>query len=174
MSAFEIVPYRPSDFPALIQFVEAIQEHERAAVPELRPGPEIGAFYAEMLVRKVASEGGSILMARAGGRNIGFVCAWKDADGDALLREEMRAHAFISDIFVTEAWRGRGVAVSLLAAIETAMLERGSTQIRVCAKAANRLAVDWYDRAGYRPYEIIFSKPLARQPNGRRNKAGWS
>src|SRR5262249_30179117 len=98
----------------------------------------------------------------AGGQNIGFVSAWKVMDNDALLREEMRAHAFISDIFVVEGWRGRGVAARLLAAIETAMLERGSTQIRVCAKAANRLAIDCYNRAGYRPYEIIFSKPLEK------------
>jgi ribosomal protein S18 acetylase RimI-like enzyme len=156
---FEIVRYRSADFQALVQFVEGIQEHERAAVPELKPGREIGPFYAEALVCKVSNQDGCILMAQAGGRNIGFVCAWKELDEDALLREEMRPHAFISDIFVAEGWRRKGVAAGLLAAIEAAMLERGSTQIRVCAKASNRLAISCYERAGYRPYEIIFSKP---------------
>jgi ribosomal protein S18 acetylase RimI-like enzyme len=158
---FEIVRYGPADLADLVRFVEAIQEHERAAVPELKPGPEIGPPYAGTLVRNVSDQDGCILMAKAGGRSIGFVCAWKEVDDDALLRDDMRAHAFISDIFVVEGWRGRGVAAGLLAAIEAAMLERGSTQIRVCAKAANRLAISCYDRAGYRPYEIIFSKPLA-------------
>jgi ribosomal protein S18 acetylase RimI-like enzyme len=159
---FEIVRYRATDLEALIQFVEAIQEHERAAVPELKPGSEIGPLYAETLIRKVSNQDGCILMAKAGGRSIGFACTWKEVDDDALLREEMRAHAFISDIFVVEDWRRRGVAAGLLAAIEAAMLERGSTQIRVCAKAANSLAIDCYNRAGYQPYEIIFSKPLEK------------
>jgi ribosomal protein S18 acetylase RimI-like enzyme len=162
MSAFEIVPYRSSDFPTLIQFVEAIQEHERATVRELKPGPEIGRLYAETLLREVSSQEGCIFMARADGCNIGFACAWKDVDDDPLLREEMRAHALISDIFVADGWRRRGVAAELLAAVEAAMFERGSMRIRVCAKAANTLAIDCYDRAGYRPYEIIFSKPLVK------------
>jgi ribosomal protein S18 acetylase RimI-like enzyme len=159
---FEIVPYRPADLDDLIQFVEALQEHERAVVPELKPGSEIGPRYAETLDRKVSNQDGCILMAQAGGRNIGFVCAWKEVDDDVLLREEKRPHAFISDIFVVEGWRGRGVAAGLPAAIEAAMLERGSTQIRVCAKAANRPATGCYNRAGYRPYEIIFSKSLGK------------
>jgi ribosomal protein S18 acetylase RimI-like enzyme len=159
---FEIVRYSPSDHEDLIRFVEAIQEHERAAVPELKPGPEIGSLYARTLVRNVSNEDGCILMARARGQAIGFVCAWKEVDDDALLREEMRAHALISDIFVVEDWRQRGVAAGLLAAIEAAMLERGATQIRVCAKAANALATGCYNRAGYRPYEIIFWKSLGR------------
>jgi ribosomal protein S18 acetylase RimI-like enzyme len=157
---FEIVRYEPADLADLIRFVEAIQEHERAGVPELRPGPEIGPPYAETLVHNVSNQNGCILMAKAGGRAIGFVCAWNEVDDDALLREDMRAHAFISDIFVIEGWRGRGVAAELLAAIEAAMLERGSTQIRVCSKAANSLAIGCYNRAGYRPYEIIFWKSL--------------
>jgi ribosomal protein S18 acetylase RimI-like enzyme len=159
---FEIVRYGSADFAAVIQFVEAIQEHERAAVPALKPGQEIGPIYAETLVRKVADQDGCILMAKAGGQTIGFVCAWKEVDDDALLREEMRAHAFISDIFVVEDWRGRGVAAGLLSAIEAAMLERGSTQVRVCAKSTNALATGSYNRAGYRAYEIIFWKSLGK------------
>ncbi len=102
---FEVVRYESADFDALIQFVEAIQEHERAAVPELKPGPEIGPLYAEALISKVWYQGGCILMARAGGQAIGFVCAWKEVDDDVLLRDEMRPHAFISDLFVAEDWR---------------------------------------------------------------------
>jgi ribosomal protein S18 acetylase RimI-like enzyme len=158
---FEIVPYRSSDLETMVQFVDAIQEHERAAVPELKPGPDIGPLYTERLVRNVSNQDGCILMAKAGGRAIGFVCAWKEVDDDPLLREEMRAHAYISDIYVVESWRRRGVAAGLLAAIEAAMFKRGSTQIRVCAKAGNALATRCYSRAGYRPYEIIFSKPLS-------------
>jgi len=163
---FEIIPYQSSDLPVLTQFVEAIQEHERIAIRELKPGTEIGTVYAKMLLHKVSSQNGCILLAKADGRSIGFVCGWTEVDEDVLLREDMRAHAYISDIFVVEDWRGKGVAPVLLAEVEAVMRRRGCARVRVCAKAANTLAVSCYTRTGYTPYEIVFSKPLACGANG--------
>ncbi|MGH6814952.1 MAG: GNAT family N-acetyltransferase [Hyphomicrobiaceae bacterium] len=156
----QIDSYRPSDRAVLIEFVEAIQEHERIDVSDLKPGPEIGQLYAEILLRRVAEHNGCILLARTETRTVGFACAWIEEDDDPLLRDEMRAHAYISDIYITEDWRRKGVATKLLNALEEDMRRRGCARIRVCAKAANRIAVDCYRRSGYRTYEIIFSKSL--------------
>jgi hypothetical protein len=60
-----IEAFQPSDFAAVSAFVEAIQEHEREQVPELKPGPAIGKQYAEMLLGAVAERNGCIIMARA-------------------------------------------------------------------------------------------------------------
>jgi hypothetical protein len=43
--------FQPSDLATLIRFVEAIQEHERIDVPDLKSGSEIGPDYAQMLIR---------------------------------------------------------------------------------------------------------------------------
>jgi ribosomal protein S18 acetylase RimI-like enzyme len=152
--------FQPSDLAVVIKYVEAIQEHERVGVPDLKPGREIGSDYARMLVRTVAERNGCLLMARTETDIVGFACAWAEEDDDPLLRNDARTHAYVSDIFVEEAWRRRGVAVRLLRALEVEMRSRGYRRIRICSKAANHLALECYKKAGYQPYEIIFSKQL--------------
>ena len=155
-----IEPYQPADLPAVRAFVEAIQEHERARVPELKPGREICTSYAAMLLDQVAGRNGAILMARTGAQTIGFVCAWLAQDADPLLSDAARAHAYVSDLFVLESHRRQGVARLLLTRIEQEMRRRGCQRIRIVSKASNLIALACYEAAGYRPYEVILSKPL--------------
>jgi ribosomal protein S18 acetylase RimI-like enzyme len=158
--AVEIEPFQPTDAPLIAGFVAAIQEHERAYVPELRPGGEIAASYANMIVANAAGKDGVILLAKAAGEAVGFVCAWIDSDDDPLVREEARVHAYLSDIYVVPEWRCRGVARLLLEAVEAHMRRRGCRRLRVGAKAGNAAALACYEAIGYRPYEIIFGKTL--------------
>jgi ribosomal protein S18 acetylase RimI-like enzyme len=158
--AVRIEPFQQQDTAALVIFVEAIQDYERLSVPELKPGSEIGSSYTDLLMRTVAERSGLILLAKAGEQTIGFACAWIDEDDDPLLRDNARHHAYVSDIFVTDNWRRKGVARALLQAIENKMHERGCRRIRVCSKAANIAALTCYEAAGYRPYEVIFSKAI--------------
>jgi GNAT superfamily N-acetyltransferase len=155
-----IEPFRPQDAATVVAFVAALQDYEREFVAELKPGADIGQSYADLLLLTAAERGGVTLMARAGMQTIGFVCAFIDEDHDMLLREDARQHALISDIFVIAGWRRRGVARALLQAAEDAMRERGCRRIRIRSKAANHAAVIFYEHAGYRPYEIVFSKPI--------------
>ncbi len=155
-----IEAFQPSDFPAVVAFVEAIQEHERQQVPELKPGPEIGKQYAEMLMRAVAERNGCIIMARADAGAVGFACAWIAQDDDPLIRDDVSIHGYVSDIFVDQGWRRHGIASLLLDELEAKMRSRGCSRIRVCSKAANQLAVACYTARGYRPYEVVFAKRL--------------
>jgi len=155
-----IEPYRPQHFAAVVAFVEALQDYERADVPELKPGTEIGQSYADLLMRTVAQRNGVMLMATAAEQTVGFVCVWIDEEDDMLLRNEQRQHALVSDIFVSEAWRRRGVARTLLRAAESEMRKRGCRRIRIRSKAANVAALGCYEAAGFRPYEVTFWKPI--------------
>ena len=157
---FRIEPYQPADLPSVVAFVAAIQEIERASVPELKPGSEIGSDYAGLILGKAAERDGIVLMARSRDEAIGFVCAWIETDEDPCLREEARRHAYVSDIFVVESWWRRGVGRALLAAIESAMRERGCRRARLCAKATNLAALKSYAATGYAPYEVILSKAI--------------
>jgi ribosomal protein S18 acetylase RimI-like enzyme len=157
---FRIEPYQRADLPSIVAFVEAIQEIERVDVPDLRPGAEIGSSYAETLLRSVDRQDGVILLAKDGDQAVGFACAWIERDDDPLLREDARRHAYVSDIFVGEAWRRRGVGRTLLTAIEAEMHRRGCRRIRICSKAANLAAASCYQSAGYRSYEIIYAKAI--------------
>jgi GNAT superfamily N-acetyltransferase len=155
-----IDPFHQSDLAIVIRYVEAIQEFERIHVPELKSGREIGSDYASMLIHRVAERNGRILMARAETVTVGFGCAWVQTDNDMLLRDDARTHAYVSDIFVDDAWRRRGIALRILNALETEMRSRGCRRIRICSKATNHVALECYNEAGYRPYEITFTKDL--------------
>ncbi len=158
----EICSFESVDFDLVRKFVEAIQEYERAQVPELKHGQDIGLAYTQKLVDSIADpqRQGLILIAKNKGDAIGFACAWIASDDDSLLSEEARSHAYVSDIFVDEAWRGQGVASLLLESVENEMSQRGCNRIRICSKASNSVALKCYAANGYRPYEIIFSKSL--------------
>jgi Acetyltransferase (GNAT) family len=112
---FTIDPYTPADFSVLVGFVSAIQEHERMTVPELKSGREIGDQYATSLVHTVQEQSGVLLLAKDKGEPLGFVCAWIATDPDPLVQDEAREHAYVSDIFVTDARRREGVCSARLA-----------------------------------------------------------
>lgn len=157
---FTIRPYQQTDFPLLAHFVSNLQDHERKREPDLRPGADIANDYARLLVERVSENGGEILFAWAFDEPLGFVCVWKDRDDDPLLHETARNHAYISDLFLIEKWRGKGVAHALLGAAEEALRTKGCIRVRVCAKASNSQATRFYSHNGYRPYEIVYSKSL--------------
>src|SRR6266436_4185371 len=92
--------FQPSDFTAVVAFVEAIQEHERQQLLELKPGPEIGKQYAEMLMRAVAERNGCIIMARAEAGAVGFACAWTAGEEYPLFRDDERIPLYVPNIFV--------------------------------------------------------------------------
>ena len=157
---FRIEPYRPQDLPALVCFMDALQEHERALVPELKPGPEIARSRSDYINRRVAERNGVALLAKADADSIGFASAWLDRDADPLLKEEEQGRGLVSDIYVVPEWRRRGVASALLARLEEEMRAQGCRRMAICAKAANVMAVECYEAAGYRAYEIILWKPI--------------
>jgi ribosomal protein S18 acetylase RimI-like enzyme len=145
--------FRPSELASLIRFVEAIQEHERIDVPDLKSGSEIGSGYAQTMVRTASERNGCIRMARVGTETVGFGCAWIEEDNDPCLRDDARTYAYISDLFVEGAWRRQRVALRLLEALELEMGGRGCSRMRICSKATNHLALACYRKAGYQPYD---------------------
>lgn len=155
-----IEPFQRVDLPLVATFISAIQEHERATVPELKPGSEIAGDYVRVLVRNIRESNGVMLMARRGAETVGFVAGWVAVDSDPCLREEARRYALVSDIYVVETARRQRVAHRLLSAFEAAMRERGCIRLRLFAKATNLGALACYEAAGYRPYEVILSKSM--------------
>jgi len=157
---FRIEPYEPADRPLVASFVAAIQEHERASVPELKPGPEIATAYAEMIERSVREKNGVMLVARRGAETLGFAAGWVEVDPDPCLKEAERRHGYVSDIYVVETERRQRIGHRLLAELEAVLRERGCRRIRICAKATNTGAIACYEAADYRPYEVILSKRI--------------
>lgn len=155
-----IEPAGDGDRPTIERFVAAIQEHERETVPELRPGAEIAASYANRVREMVRTRDGVLLLAWDGDTPVGLIAAWKDEDDDPLLRPEYREQGYVSDLYVVETHRRRGIAGLLVAAAKTAMRERGCRRLCLSVKATNAAALGFYEADGFRPYELSMWKRL--------------
>jgi hypothetical protein len=150
--------FQPSDLDTVIRFVEAIQEHGRIDVPDLKSGNEVGSDYAPTLIR-TASEKSGCIMARAETVTVGF---------GALGLKKTLIRAFVMtrgnmDTSPTSSSKVFGVGkawLRLLEVLELEMRARGCGRMRICSKAANHLALACYKRAGYEPHEIVLTKRL--------------
>jgi ribosomal protein S18 acetylase RimI-like enzyme len=151
-----IRPRTAEDRQALLGFIHALQEAERAMHESRLPGDEVAGLCYE----KLLDRGAEILIAEIEGEPVGFVSGWLDEDDDPLQTAEWRRHGYVSDVFVAPEWRGRGIGQQLLRAMGDRLRDQGARRLRICALAANETAVDAFRRFGFAPFEITFDRPL--------------
>lgn len=159
----EIREMEERDAAFVIDGLVDLQNHEHALHMTRRPGDRslCRKYFEE--IRASAAGGGALLLACLDGQRAGFVCVRIMDEPSVLETADSTRYGYVSDIWVGEAHRGRGVAQSLLRAVESFIAaDRSLTRLRICALAANVDAIKAYDRAGFAPYEIVFEKPVAR------------
>ncbi|HVV21399.1 MAG TPA: GNAT family N-acetyltransferase, partial [Pseudonocardiaceae bacterium] len=66
--------------------------------------------------------------------------------------------AFLISMFVRPEWRGTGVGSRLVGQFREWAAERGAEQLRVTAYAANEGAIRFYQRHGFTPLEVTFTR----------------
>lgn len=73
-----------------------------------------------------------------------------------------KADDFITDLWVTPEFQGRGIGTALLAQIEDGIRKRGFPMARLDTHARNADAIKLYKRLGYRvkSYFVTYSEPL--------------
>lgn len=155
-----IEKYSPDDFDALTVMIGRLQEYERQLMPNLKSPNAVADDYARELVEMASGARGAILIARDDIRVIGYVAGYFREDDDPCLQEEVRIYANVSDLYVEERWRMRGVGRLLLTAIEEQMRLRGGVSLRATAKALNAAAISCLSDFGYGPMKVVLSKTL--------------
>lgn len=148
-----IVEFNAStDSAALHECMVALQDEERRFVPRMPSGKDVvAAALSELLER-----GSHVRLAVTADRVVlGYVAFGDDAaslvdGGEPLVR--------VSDLFVVEAARGRGVGRALLAAVEQYALDSNVGGIRVEALAQNVAARRMYERVGFAARTVEFEK----------------
>jgi hypothetical protein len=115
--------FQPFDLATLIRFVEAIQEHERIDVPDLKSGSEIGPGYAHTMVQTASEKNGCIRMARAGTETVGFGCASRN-----IRRERLRgAHCFGGAVIA----KGAEIHCQLKSAVSAREIQSSTVRVEV-------------------------------------------
>jgi GNAT superfamily N-acetyltransferase len=161
VSTFLIRQGRLPDDEALARsFITGLQAFEKAMEPDRRLDPTVAGEFLAVLASRIAERQGRIYIGEDGnGAAVGWACCFID-ENEVYVEAELRRFGLISELFVVEAARGRGVGRALIAACESYFrtLKLRSMMIGVLAKNDN--ARRMYFAAGFRPYSEQLQKML--------------
>jgi ribosomal protein S18 acetylase RimI-like enzyme len=156
----DVRDYDPARDAAALRacFVE-LQEFERARDPRMPAGDAIADAYLARMFERCAKWAGRVFVADAGGV-VGFVCVWGRVPPQEIDDEPSDA-AYVSDLVVLPAWRGRGVGTALLERAEAHARAQGVASIGIGVMEANARARALYERRGYGAVHVEMSKRLS-------------
>lgn len=156
--------YRQEDEPHIIALVRELNAHELDIYERMLPPEEIDVTYLREIERQCAESAGKILVAETPKDEIvGYasVLTACDSVADGTYDETPFVFAYVSDLVVTAAWRGRGVGAMLLAECERLARQAGRDELRITVLANNGGAHRLYRRSGFADHEVLMRKRLA-------------
>ena len=151
--------YNPTgDYSALRACFVELQAWEQGFEPGL-PAPEDAADpYLAEIFRNCAESSGRIFLAEIDGASVGFVCVLAKALPSA--DDGIEPHAYISDLIVRAAYRGRGIGRALMMRAESFARESGAGKLMVGVLVRNERTHAFYRAGGFRDYTVQLVKPL--------------
>ena len=144
MEALVIRAAEGRDLAVLVDLLEALFSIEA----DFRPDPDRQRRGLARLLAEPARAG--VLVAERGGAVIGMVTAQL-----VVSTAEGGASAWVEDMVVAEAERGRGIGRRLLEAIEAWAAARGASRLQLLADRENAPALAFYARLGWGPTRLV-------------------
>lgn len=150
---------RHGDHAALVAQFLGLNQHEAGITGDRRTDIAGAEESLAAAWTAIAEYDGRALVAEIDGAVVGhgFLLF---RDDPAFVLPELRAHAYVSDLFVRPEARGRGVATALMAELERIAAGRKVARIMLSVVAGNTVAEGLYQRLGYAPYLIGMVKPI--------------
>ena len=138
-----------------------LQDFERRIDPRMPPGVNIADAYISEMLDRCKHCGGRILVADVNDEVAGYatiipkVKSEQPEDGDL-------EYGLISDLVVTEKFRGLGLGQKLLEAAELYARACGVKYLRIGVLAGNQVAETLYAAAGFSPVYAELEKELTK------------
>ncbi|MBC7929572.1 MAG: GNAT family N-acetyltransferase [Rubrivivax sp.] len=151
--------YRPEDRPQVEECFVELQEFERRIEPRRVEGKAVVQKYLEFMFDKCAQTEGTVFVLEDDERVVGFVSVWAKLKVNGLVNEEAEV-AYVSDLVVTAAYRGRGLGRALLQRAEDFAVAKGAKTISIGVLAENTGARKLYNDFGFRENKVEFIKTL--------------
>ena len=151
--------YDPTaDYPALRACFVELQAWEQSFEPGLPAPEEAASPYLAEVFRNCAESSGRIFLAETDGAVVGFVCVLAKVLPSA--DDGLEPYAYISDLVVRAAHRGRGVGRELMVRAEAFAREFGAQQLKVGVLVRNEATHAFYRAGGFRDYTVQLVKLL--------------
>ncbi len=161
---FLIRPATDADRAALVEQFLGLNLHEEPLSHDRRTDYDGAVLSLDASWQLARESDGHALVAEQGGRVIGHLFLQFPRD-PVFVREALRPHAYVSDLFVREDARGAGVATALLVEAERLAVARGMQRMMIGVLAGNVAAEVLYARLGFAPRAIELVKPIGLRPS---------
>ncbi|SHI66612.1 L-amino acid N-acyltransferase YncA [Roseomonas rosea] len=157
-----IRPCRPEDRPALVEQFLALNRYEEPLARNRRTDLAGAEESLDAALERVERTGGAALIAEWRGAVAGhlFLTFEEDAAYVRAVRAALRPYAYISELFVREEARRRGIGRALLAEAERLAAARGVPRLMIGVLAGNAEAAALYRRFGFRDYAVEMRKAV--------------
>jgi GNAT superfamily N-acetyltransferase len=149
----------PQDEPAILGFINGLQDYEAVFEPDRRRDPDFAIEHWRELQHRCAERHGVMLIAEDGGKAVGWAFA-HDQNAELFVVASERHHGFLAELYVTPEARGKGLGRALIEGCEAWARERGHKLLQVGVLARNARAIRSYEGAGYAAYGITMRRYL--------------
>lgn len=160
----KIHSYQADDKIAVQELMALLQDFlsKMDFMGHLKPYEEFdAAAYLEDNLASVEENEGKLLVAEIEGRVVGCISGWiKSSSKSAEMEEYPNVTGYISDLFVVEEFRDKGVGRALMQEMEKHFKQAGCDNIRVTVFAPNEKARVFYQQEGYKDFFLGLIKKL--------------
>jgi ribosomal protein S18 acetylase RimI-like enzyme len=151
--------YEDRDFEQVADCFVELQEYERCLDDFLVEGRAVARRYLAYMFSRCAETEGRVFVAEEGGRAVGFVSVWSRVR-PRMIEEKEYEYAYVSDLVVLAAYRGRGLGRALLERAEGHARSCGAKILRIGVLARNEPARGLYRSFGFEERVIEMTKAL--------------
>ncbi|NNF41136.1 MAG: GNAT family N-acetyltransferase [Woeseiaceae bacterium] len=138
-----------------------LQDFERRLDPRMPPGAEIVDAYIDRMLERCDECGGRILVAEIDGGVAGYATILPKVKSDEIEDGNLE-YGLVSDLVVTEEFRGMGIGKRLLTAAEAYARKCRVRWLRIGVLARNQVPRQLYESAGFAPQYIELEKALTK------------
>lgn len=149
----------PQDEPAILSFINGLQDYEAAFEPNRRLDPNFAVEHWRELQHRCAEKHGIMLIAEWEAKPVGWAFA-HDQNAELFVVEPERRHGYLAELYLVPEARGKGLGRALIQACESWARGRGHKLLQVGVLAKNAGAIRSYESAGYAAYGITMRRYL--------------
>ena len=148
-----------TDFAQLRDCAIGLQDFERQLDPRMPSGESIADNYLEDMFMQCRQFAGIVFICELDGKLVGYVTIHTQYMSEDI-DDGPRKFAFISDVFVDERFRGRGIGRALMDHAQTHARENDVSEIMIGVLASNKQAKSLYLSMGFEEFAIKLEKKL--------------
>jgi ribosomal protein S18 acetylase RimI-like enzyme len=145
-----------NDLHVISDLIIKLQDYERSLDLSKKNGREIVELYLNELKKDLEEKKGTVFVSSNDELLIGFLSCFIAVEES----DQVQPVLYVSDLFVDEEYRGKGVASLLMAEAEKYAAANGLSVLQLSALANNEQAQAFYSKCGFQEYQKILRKNL--------------